>query len=214
MTSRDNVASATGIDGIAASMALTRPPGPADLGDAYSDMIDAFRTFVDAVAGAAPTGPAARRLESELRSWAGVLRELQVPDGERLWGRWLDRRGRAQGLVPVVDEEVLTPTSAEGKVVFGQFYVGKNAVTHGGAIALLFDELFGRMGFASDTAGRTAYLRTDYRSVTPVATELTLVGRLERHEGRKRYFSGVLRHGDVVCAEAECLWVELTAGQP
>ncbi|WP_199435406.1 PaaI family thioesterase [Qaidamihabitans albus] len=203
-----------GIDGIAATNALTRPPGSAELGDAYSDMISAFRTFVDALAGAAPNELTSQRLERDLRSWTTALEGLAVPDAQSQWGRWLDRAGRSQGLVPPIRDEVVTPTSATGTVVFGRFYGGKNAVVHGGAVALLFDELFGRMGFSDETAGRTAYLKTSYRSVAPVDAELSVAGRLEWLEGRKHHFRGEIRHGDVVCADAECLWVELRKGQP
>jgi acyl-coenzyme A thioesterase PaaI-like protein len=129
-------------------------------------------------------------------------------------GAVAERPGRAQGLVPAIADEVLTATAAAGTVVFGNFYAGKNGAAHGGSVPLLFDEVFGRMGFASNTAGRTAFLRTDYRSVTPTGAELTLVCRLDRVEGRKRYFSGELRNGEVVCVEAESLWVELKPGQP
>ncbi|XRQ08658.1 hypothetical protein ACN3XK_71205 [Actinomadura welshii] len=202
------------IDGIAATQALTRPPGPAELGDAYSDMISAFRTFADSLAGAAAGAPTVRRLERDLRAWTTTLENLAVPDSQALWGRWLDREGRSQGLVPPIREESATPASVAGSVVFGRFHAGKNAAVHGGAVALLFDELFGRMGFSGSTAGRTAYLKTNYRSVAPVDTELGVVGRLEGVEGRKHRFTGELRHGDVICADAECLWVELRAGQP
>jgi hypothetical protein len=34
-----------------------------------------------------------------------------------------------------------------------------------------------------------------------------------RTEGRKRFVAGVLRHGDVVCAEAEALFVLTPLGQ-
>ena len=37
--------------------------------------------------------------------------------------------------------------------------------------------------------------------------------RVDRIEGRKRFVSGELRHGDTVCAQAEGLWVELLPGQ-
>ena len=60
---------------------------------------------------------------------------------------------------------------------------------------------------------RTAYLKTDFRALTPLNTRLEVRGWLERQEGRKYFVRGELRHGDVVCADAEGLFVALKPEQ-
>jgi acyl-CoA thioesterase FadM len=79
----------------------------------------------------------------------------------------------------------------------------------------MFDEVLGRLAnSAGRPAQRTASLHTDYRSITPIGKELSVRGWVEREEGRKRYLRATLHHGDVLCAEAEGLFVALKPGQP
>ncbi|GAB1814882.1 hypothetical protein MUNTM_39210 [Mycobacterium sp. MUNTM1] len=62
-------------------------------------------------------------------------------------------------------------------------------------------------------AARTAYLHTDYCSITPVGCELDVRGWFVSEEGRKRVLRAELHHGDTLCAEAEGLFVELRPDQ-
>ena len=50
--------------------------------------------------------------------------------------------------------------------------------------------------------------------MTPVGVELEVRVWMDRIEGRKRFVRGELKHGPVLCAEAEGLFVELLEGQP
>jgi acyl-coenzyme A thioesterase PaaI-like protein len=105
--------------------------------------------------------------------------------------------------------------SVRGTVRFGRYFLGGNGAVHGGAIPLLFDEVLGRLsGSAGRGLARTAYLRTDYRSITPVGVELDVHGWFVSEEGRKRVLRAELRDGDVLCAEAEGLFIVLNPGQP
>jgi acyl-coenzyme A thioesterase PaaI-like protein len=98
-------------------------------------------------------------------------------------------------------------TAIVGRVVFGRFHVGVGSV-HGGAVSTMFDELLGWMARSGAAhLPRTAYLNVAYRSLTPADTELVVEAATTRTEGRKRFVTGRLRHGDVVCAEAEALLV-------
>jgi acyl-CoA thioesterase FadM len=56
-------------------------------------------------------------------------------------------------------------------------------------------------------ASRTASLTVDYRSLTPIGTELVVEGWVDRVDGRKIFVSGRLLDGDRVCAEAHGLFV-------
>jgi acyl-CoA thioesterase FadM len=59
----------------------------------------------------------------------------------------------------------------------------------------------------------TAYLHVDYRSITPIGPELHVHAWIDRIEGRKRFLSATLKHGDVRCAEASGLFVALRDDQ-
>ena len=102
--------------------------------------------------------------------------------------------------------------SMQASVVFTNFFHGANGAAHGGTIPLIFDEILGRLSTSGGARRRTAYLKVDFRSVTPVNRELTIEGHLERSEGRKFWFAGSLRDGQTLCAQAEGLWVELKPG--
>ena len=100
----------------------------------------------------------------------------------------------------------------QASVVFTNFFHGANGAAHGGTIPLIFDEILGRLSTSGGARRRTAYLKVDFRSVTPVNRELTIEGHLERSEGRKFWVAGSLRDGQTLCAQAEGLWVELKPG--
>lgn len=102
--------------------------------------------------------------------------------------------------------------SMSAKIIFTNFFHGANGAAHGGSIPLIFDEILGRIASSHGVMRRTAYLKVNFRSVTPVNRELTIEGHLERSEGRKFWFAGSLCDGDVLCADAEGLWVTLQPG--
>jgi hypothetical protein len=86
---------------------------------------------------------------------------------------------------------------------------------HGGVLPLLFDDVLGRLSTSlGGPLSRTAYLRVDFRNITPIDVDLTIEAAVARLEGRKRFLTGVLSHEGIVLAEAEGLWVELRPGQP
>jgi acyl-coenzyme A thioesterase PaaI-like protein len=95
----------------------------------------------------------------------------------------------------------------EGTVCFGSAYEGPPGCVHGGYVAAAFDELLGATQSLSGTQGMTARLEVNYRSPTPLRTELRMEGVLDRHEGRKIYCVGRLWAGERLCAEAEGLFI-------
>ena len=94
-----------------------------------------------------------------------------------------------------------------GTVVCGSPYEGPPGHVHGGFIAAMFDDLLGVAQSVSGNHGMTGRLTIHYRSPTPLHTELRLEGWLERADGRKILCRGTLHHGDVLCAEAEGLFI-------
>jgi acyl-coenzyme A thioesterase PaaI-like protein len=130
-----------------------------------------------------------------------VVTDRSWDDGSRAWG--------TRTLSPVLTDVVLDGDGLEATVRFTPFHLGANGAVHGGVLPLVFDEALARVSnFGRDT-GRTAYLKVDYRSVTPLERDLKISAHVERIEGRKRFLAGALRDGDVITAEATALYVEL-----
>jgi acyl-coenzyme A thioesterase PaaI-like protein len=157
----------------------------------------------------------ASALALDLRRWSDDLSKSAVPEREQVFARRLDLPGRGQTMAPclrVLDGDANT---VRGAVTFGRYFLGGGGAVHGGAIPLLFDEVLGRLASAGGrTRARTAYLHTDFRSITPVGVDLSVTAWFVSEQGRKRVLRGELRHGDTLCAEAEGLFVELRPGQP
>ena|SRR5256885_254870 len=94
-----------------------------------------------------------------------------------------------------------------GTVTCGSAYEGPPGHVHGGFVAAMFDELLGVAQSVSGKHGMTGRLIIHYRSPTPLHAELRMEGWLERAEGRKIVCRGTLHHDDVLCAEAEGLFI-------
>jgi acyl-coenzyme A thioesterase PaaI-like protein len=189
-----------------------RSPGG---GPEYGDMIDALRAFLDAVAAAAPDTATVVALAESLRGWTDRLAQDAVPERRQLFARRLDLPGRGQTMSPNFVPIVGDTDGVRGTVRFGRYFLGGGGAVHGGAIPLLFDEVLGRLASSGDRApARTAYLHTDFRSITPVDAELSVRAWFVSERGRKRLLRAELTHGDILCAEAEGLFVELRPDQP
>lgn len=110
---------------------------------------------------------------------------------------------------PMMPLFVVESSSPEGEVSSGRFpraFQGYGAA-HGGSVALLFDEMLGRVAEQVDSVVRTAQLAIHFRNLTPLDTPLRLETGLVRRDGRKFYLAGRLLDGDCVLAEADGLWV-------
>jgi acyl-coenzyme A thioesterase PaaI-like protein len=147
-----------------------RSPGG---GVEYGDMVEALRGFLDDVAGAAPDTATTVALTQELKSWSERLAPAAVPERRQIFARRLDLPGRGQTMshsfIPVAGDH----ESVQGTVTFGRYFLGGGGAVHGGAIPLLFDEVLGMLASSGARApARTAYLHTDFRSITPVGKEL------------------------------------------
>ncbi len=178
--------------------------------EVYDRMVGTLREFLDTLAGAKPDAATLAALTGDLAAWSQRLGGWAVDEHEQIFARLLDKPGRGQTLAPsfvLADEQ---PGQVRGHVTFGRYYLGMGGAVHGGALALLFDEVLGRA--ASRHGGRrtrTAYLNVTFKALTPLDTELEVTGWIDRVEDRKLFLRGELRRGDVVCAEAESLFVAL-----
>jgi acyl-coenzyme A thioesterase PaaI-like protein len=204
------------VDSAGAAEEVGRAAEAADSTDgraAYGDLVSATRRLQDALAAARPPAALSRQLASSIAAIAAQLEPLGVAEEHRLSGR-LAGPGRGQAFVPPLYYGAIEADRVDGEIEFSPFHVGTGAV-HGGAPALIFDEVFGRLAAAGGRPmSRTAYLHVNYRRITPISTRLRFEVRIDRVEGRKLFMTGTLEHqGEVLC-DAECLYVILRADQP
>ena len=116
--------------------------------------------------------------------------------------------GRANPLAPPI-HLWLDGDRIRGTVTFGSAYEGPPGCVHGGYIAAAFDEALGSTQSLSGAPGMTGRLTVHYRSPTPLQTELRFEGWIDRVEGRKIFTLGELRASEVLCAEAEGLFISM-----
>lgn len=116
--------------------------------------------------------------------------------------------GRANPLAPPI-ELAFDDGRILGTATFGAAYEGPPGCVHGGYIAAAFDEVLGSTQSLSGSPGMTGRLTVDYRSPTPLHTELRFEGTLDRVDGRKIFTTGRLWAGGVLCAEAEGLFISI-----
>jgi acyl-coenzyme A thioesterase PaaI-like protein len=184
-------------------------------GAEYGEMIAALRQFLDDVAAAAPDRTTTVALTRDLKDWAERLAPSAVPERRQIFARRLDLPGRGQTMAPSFIPIAGDREKVEGTVTFGRYFLGGGGAVHGGAIPLLFDEVLGRLASSGDrAAARTAYLHTDFRSITPVGEELAVHAWFVSEHGRKRLLRATITHGETLCAEAEALFIELRPDQP
>ena len=96
-----------------------------------------------------------------------------------------------------------------GRGKFGLQYEGPPGSVHGGFVAAALDELLGMAQSLSGKAGMTGTLTVRYRKPTPLHVELAMAARVERVEGRKIFVSGEIRAGEMLCAEAEGIFISV-----
>jgi hypothetical protein len=194
---------------------LLDPEGPGG-GSEYAELIDNFRRLQDLLSGAAMPHSVEADLSAKLAGINEQLAEFQVPEWERVDGQRRELPGRGSPLLPAFVIDVLEPPIVRGRVTFGRVHLGGNGALHGGVAPLLFDEILGRVVHPLDSPiARTAYLKTDYRKITPIGVELCIEACLDEVEGRKRWASSQLRDAEgTVLIECTALFVELKPGQP
>lgn len=116
--------------------------------------------------------------------------------------------GRANPLAPPIELE-LVGDRMHGRATFGAAYEGPPGCVHGGFVAAAFDEVLGSTQSLSGAPGMTGRLTVHYRAPTPLHTPLRFEGALESVTGRKILTKGWLWAGDVLCAEAEALFISI-----
>lgn len=92
---------------------------------------------------------------------------------------------------------------------FGAAYEGPPGHVHGGYLAAMFDDVLGAAQTATGNPGMTASLTVKYRQPAPLEREVRFRGWLESVEGRKIRALATAHVGEVLCAEAEGLFVSV-----
>ena len=100
-----------------------------------------------------------------------------------------------------------------GRVTFDYQYEGPPTCVHGGVIAELFDELMGAANVIAEKPSMTGTLTVRYRKPTPLLTQLDLVARFVKSEGRKVHTWAAIYHEGAVTAEAKGLFIEVRPGR-
>ncbi|WP_330231411.1 PaaI family thioesterase [Nocardia sp. NBC_00508] len=184
-------------------------------GPHYGQFIEQIRGLMDRVRLASPSDDLAveaigllKQLNDKLDD--AIVDEWSTPN----WTRFdLPARGNIT-LPPFVIDHV-DEHGVDARVTFRTFHLGGNSAAHGGQIAIAFDDLLGMAAAVhAGAVTRTASLNVDYRSITPLNTELKVRTWAERLEGRKVYVRATLHEGERLCAEANGLFIVLKPGQP
>ncbi|MCU1380372.1 MAG: hypothetical protein JWN29_3355 [Acidimicrobiales bacterium] len=141
------------------------------------------------------------------RTYEGYAEPANAPKPEEFFDH-SPLSGRANPIAPYMTMEVVDGV-VHGRVRFGAAYEGPPGCVHGGFVAAVHDEILGMANSTNGQPGMTGTLTVKYRKPTPLGVELRLEARLDRVEGRKQFCSSKLYAGDVLCNEAEGIFVTI-----
>jgi uncharacterized protein (TIGR00369 family) len=79
---------------------------------------------------------------------------------------------------------------ASGRFLLGPRYGGGAGFVHGGVIAVLLDEVMGKISKLSEERAVTAELNIEYRKPVPTDREIVVSGWQEGEKGRNRFRIG------------------------
>lgn len=177
-------------------------------GPRFAPLVAATRLVQDQVAGARAPQEVLAQATAALASVAQLLESYQGGPLEAVAGTRFDLPGRGHPFLPPFVADEWTDERACGTVTLSRHHDSGGGTAHGGALPLLFVEVLGRLANSRRPNARTAYLHTNFRAVTPIGPELRLEAVVERIEGRKRFVTGRLSHGEQLIADADALFVE------
>jgi acyl-coenzyme A thioesterase PaaI-like protein len=184
-------------------------------GAPYSRFFTHFCALQDKVTSSDPPEEVWAEAATHIEAALALLQPWEAPEWERPAGTRRDLPGRGNPMLIPFDLDEETSTSIRGRSMFRPFHLGGNGAAHGGTLPLLFDDLLGRIANSGGRpVARTAYLKVNYRKITPIGVELTAEATVDHVEGRKRWVSGRLLQDGTLLADAEGLFIQLLPGQP
>jgi uncharacterized protein (TIGR00369 family) len=83
-----------------------------------------------------------------------------------------------------------------GRFVLGERYQGGAGFAHGGIIALLLDEVMGKVCRFREVRALTAELNVEYLKPVAVDKEIVVEGRETEMNGRSLFMTGEIRNGN------------------
>lgn len=180
-------------------------------GPHFGELIDQVRNIMDAARFTYPSDDLALELIEDLSKIAARMQAVAVPVDDAPADTRRDLPSRGNVALPPYTIQAEGPDGVEATVTFRDFHLGRKAA-HGGAVSLTFDELAGSAVMQRVSPGcfpRTAFIKVDYRALTPIATPLRARVWVERKEGRKLFVLGTLHDGETLCAEMNALFLEV-----
>jgi len=118
--------------------------------------------------------------------------------------------GYSNPIAPPVDVRFDENNVLHGHANLDRQYEGPPGYVHGAVVAGIFDLLLGLANAVAGNQGMTGTLTIKYLRPTPLKTDLHIVARVLKTEGRKSFTSGEIYAGDTLCAECEGLFIALT----
>ena len=185
-------------------------------GEGFGRFLTAIRRAQDLAVSANPDPDVWTAAADRVEELVALLDPFEAAEGVGPANRVPSLPGAGSLLMPPYRVTKFDAEAVELTVRFSRFHVGGNYAVHGGVLPLMFDSMFGMVIHATGRPiSRTAFLHVDYRSVTPIDTDLTVRGWLREAEGRKAFVNAELRRPDgTLCAESHGLMVRLLPGQP
>lgn len=178
----------------------------------YGGFVEAMRDLMDlAVASDADDATYALAAEQIRRASATLAPHREATEAAGPASRVPDLPGRGNPMQIPWRMERFDDDGIRSIVRFRRAHLGGHSAAHGGMIAQLFDEHLGWIVFSGGhPIARTAYLKVDYRKVTPLDADLVLDGWIDRVAGRKIHVAARLSEPDgTPLAECEALMVAL-----
>ncbi|MBJ7289743.1 PaaI family thioesterase [Williamsia sp.] len=184
-------------------------------GPRYGEFIEKVREFMDRARAAYPSDTLVDELIDDLTAVNAKLAAVEINEWESPSGTRIDLPARGNITLPPYLVDRAGDDGVQARVTFTRFHLGGNNAAHGGYICTAFDDLLGMTSaLATGKVTRTAYLTVNYRSITPLNTELAIATSITRLDGRKIFVAATMKDGDRLCAEAEGLFIALNPGQP
>lgn len=162
-------------------------------GPAFADLVDQLRTMLDRFVQSTPAPDHLDYATQRVRELTELFETSAAPAGAAWAGMRTDLPARGHvGRVPWIIESQ-DETDLRGSVTFRPVHAGMNQVTHGGVLALLLDEVMGRLAnISSPTIARTSDLHLRYERITPVEVPLGIHAHVSRVLGRRSLLSARL----------------------
>ena len=138
--------------------------------------------------------------------------DQEVPDNSILSSH-ITRPGSGPGSPHGLEMEVYRRGDrVEATFIIGSSFEGAPSRSHGGIVALAFDDAMGFMLNLLHTVAYTGQLTTNYKAATPLHTPLVIHAWLGKRDGRKIYLEADLREVGTdrpVIATASALFIAI-----